>query len=223
MVAEQLTPYLDVPLNKFDTDEDQHVLPVLVRFNGSPQVTDDGQLIYTFSELQKTVQTMAENDRIETIPDYLEEKSWKLSAGNPTLVTYAAMIGGLILILSLWFTGILPRSVPAPEGILRSVSMGALAYSSFYLGLPTLRWFIQGQKNSKIAARNSDRAKRARQLNTPDEVLENKLIQSKTFQQRLRIDQQPIAYDSGRDMLDQNLEQKDKLDAEWQQRLDGRS
>ena len=223
VVAEQLTPYLDVPLNKFDTDEDQHVLPVLVRFNGSPQVTDDGQLIYTFSELQKTVQTMAENDRIETIPDYLEEKSWKLSAGNPTLVTYAAMIGGLILILSLWFTGILPRSVPAPEGILRSVSMGALAYSSFYLGLPTLRWFIQGQKNSKIAARNSDRAKRARQLNTPDEVLENKLIQSKTFQQRLRIDQQPIAYDSGRDMLDQNLEQKDKLDAEWQQRLDGRS
>jgi hypothetical protein len=223
VVAEQLTPYLDVPLNKFDSDEDQHVLPVLVRFNGSPQVTDDGQLIYTFPELQKTVQTMAENDYNNTIPDYLEEKSWKLSLGNPTLVTYAAMIGGLILILSLWFTGILPRSVPAPEGILRSVSMGALAYSSFYLGLPTLRWFIQGQKNSKIAARNSDRSKRARQLNTPDEVLENKLIQSKTFQQRLRIDQQPIAYDSGRDILDQDLEQKDKLDAEWQQRLDGLS
>ena len=223
VVAEQLTPYLDVPLNKFDTDEDQHVLPVLVRFNGSPQVTDDGQLIYTFPELQKTVQATTENDRIETIPDYLEEKSWKLSAGNPTLVTGAALIGGLILILSLWFTGILPRSVPAPAGILRSVSMGALAYSSFYLGLPTLRWFIQGQKNSKIAARNSDRAKRARQLNTPDEILENKLIQSKTFQQRLRIDEQPIAYDTDRDMLDQNLEQKDKLDAEWQQRLDGRS
>ncbi len=223
VVAEQLTPYLDVPLNKFDTDEDQHVLPVLVRFNGSPQVTDDGQLIYTFPELQKTVQTTAENDRIDMIPDHLEEKSWKLSLGNPTLVTYAAMIGGLILILSLWFTGILPGSVPAPAGILRSVSVGALAYSSFYLGLPTLRWLIQGQKNNKIAARNADRFKRARQLNTPDEVLENKLIQSKTFQQRLRLDQQPIAYDTDRDMLDQDLEQKDKLDAEWQQRLDDRS
>lgn len=223
VVAEQLTPYLDVPLNKFDTDEDQHVLPVLVRFNGSPQVTDDGQLIYTFPELQKTVQTTAENDRINMIPDHLEEKSWKLSLGNPTLVTYAAMIGGLILILSLWFTGILPGSVPAPAGILRSVSVGALAYSSFYLGLPTLRWLIQGQKNNKIAARNADRFKRARQLNTPDEVLENKLIQSKTFQQRLRLDQQPIAYDTDRDMLDQDLEQKDKLDAEWQQRLDDRS
>jgi len=223
VVAEQLTPYLDVPLNKFDTDEDQHVLPVLVRFNGSPQVTDDGQLIYTFPELQKTVQITAENDRINMIPDHLEEKSWKLSLGNPTLVTYAAMIGGLILILSLWFTGILPGSVPAPAGILRSVSVGALAYSSFYLGLPTLRWLIQGQKNNKIAARNADRFKRARQLNTPDEVLENKLIQSKTFQQRLRLDQQPIAYDTDRDMLDQDLEQKDKLDAEWQQRLDDRS
>lgn len=223
VVAEQLTPYLDVPLNKFDTDEDQHVLPVLVRFNGSPQVTDDGQLIYTFPELQKTVQTTAGNDRIDMIPDHLEEKSWKLSLGNPTLVTYAAMIGGLILILSLWFTGILPGSIPAPDGILRSVSVGALAYSGFYLGLPTLRWLIQGQKNNKIAARNADRSKRARQLNTPDEVLENKLIQSKTFQQRLRIDQQPIAYDTDRDMLDQDLEQKDKLDAEWQQRLDDRS
>jgi len=223
VVAEQLTPYLDVPLNKFDTDEDQYVLPVLVRFNGSPQVTDDGQLIYTFPELQKTVQTTAENDRINMIPDYLEEKSWKLSLGNPTLVTYAAMIGGLILILSLWFTGILPGPISAPAGILRSVSVGALAYSGFYLGLPTLRWLIQGQKNNKIAARNSDRFKRARQLNTPDEVLENKLIQSKTFQQRLRIDQQPIAYDTDRDMLDQDLEQKDKLDAEWQQLLEDRS
>ena len=223
VVAEQLTPYLDVPLNMFDSDEDQHVLPVLVRFNGSPQVTDDGQLIYTFPELQKTVQTTAENDRINIIPDHLEEKPWKLSLGNPTLVTFAAMIGGLILILSLWFTGILPGSVPAPAGILRSVSVGALAYSGFYLGLPTLRWLIQGQKNNKIAARNSDRSKRARQLNTPDEVLQTKLIQSKTFQQRLRIDQQPIAYDTDRDMLDQDLEQKDKLDAEWQQRLENRS
>ena len=223
VVAEQLTPYLDVPLNKFDTDEDQYVLPVLVRFNGAPQVTDDGQLIYTFPELQKTVQKTLGTDRTHSIPDHLEEKPWKLSLGNPTLVTYAAMIGGLILILSLWLTGILPGSVAAPAGILRSVSIGALAYSGFYLGLPTLRWLIQGQKNSKIAARNSDRSKRARQLNTPDEVLENKLIQSKTFQQRLRIDEQPIAYDTDRDMLDQNLEQKDKLDAEWQKLLEDRS
>ena len=89
--------------------------------------------------------------------------------------------------------------------------------------MPTLRWLIQGQKNSKIAARNSDRSKRARQLNTPDEVLQKKLIQSKTFQQRLRIDQQPIAYDTGRDMLDQDIEQKDKLDAEWQKLLEDRS
>ena len=223
VVAEQLTPYLDVPLNKFDADEDQYVLPVLVRFNGTPQVTDEGQLIYTFPELQKTVQKTLGNDRTYSIPDHLEEKRWKLSLGNPTLVTYAGMIGGLILILSLWFTGILPGSVAAPAGILRSVSIGALAYSGFYLGLPTLRWLIQGQKNNKIAARNSDRSKRARQLNTPDEVLQKKLIQSKTFQQRLRIDQQPIAYDTDRDMLDQNLEQKDKLDAEWQKRLEDRS
>lgn len=223
VVAEQLTPYLDIPVNKFDPDEDQYVLPVLVRFNGAPQVTDEGQLIYTFPELQKTVQKTLRNDRIYSIPDYLEEKPWKLSLGNPTLVTYAAMIGGLILILSLWFTGILPGSIAAPAGILRSVSIGALAYSGFYLGLPTLRWLIQGQKNSKIAARNSNRFKRARKLNTPDEVLQKKLIQSKTFQQRLRIDQQPIAYDTSRDMLDQDLEQKDKLDAEWQKRLDNRS
>lgn len=222
VVAEQLTPYLDVPLNKFDSDEDQYVLPVLVRFNGSPEVTDDGQLIYTFPELQKTVQTTAGNDRFNTLPDYLEEKSWKLSLGNPTSVTFAAMIGGLILILSLLFTGILPGAV-APAGILRTISMGALAYSGFYLGVPTLRWLIQGQKNSKIAARNSDRSKRSRQLETPDELLQNKLIQAKAFKQRLRIDQEPIAYDTDRDMLDQDLEQKDKLDAEWQQRLDNGS
>jgi len=57
VVAEQLAPYLDAPPPKKDQEfnpniQESYMLPVLTRFNGVPEVTAEGEIIYVFPELQ---------------------------------------------------------------------------------------------------------------------------------------------------------------------------
>ena len=47
MTAEQLAPYTGA-----DPTNEDGALPALVRFNGTPEVTDDGHILYTFPALQ---------------------------------------------------------------------------------------------------------------------------------------------------------------------------
>ncbi|MFM1843009.1 MAG: hypothetical protein RLZZ490_1747, partial [Cyanobacteriota bacterium] len=51
IAAEQVAPYLDnvTPLNQ---ETEDYIMPVLARFNGYPQVSDQGDIIYTFPDLQ---------------------------------------------------------------------------------------------------------------------------------------------------------------------------
>lgn len=48
VVAEQLAPYADEP-----TASEDWMLPILVRFNGVPDVTESGTIIYSFPEFQR--------------------------------------------------------------------------------------------------------------------------------------------------------------------------
>jgi hypothetical protein len=54
VVAEQIAPYLDDLGRGFDREYEHYMLPVLTRFNGRPQVSPDGQLVYHFPDLQVT-------------------------------------------------------------------------------------------------------------------------------------------------------------------------
>ena len=67
VTAEELAPYLDPPvfgtgiaaraegisIDRSPLDE-SFVVPVLVRFNGHPEVDEGGNLLYTFPQLQTT-------------------------------------------------------------------------------------------------------------------------------------------------------------------------
>ena len=81
VTAEQLAPYLDdVPSLDFQTDEkgrstayvdESFVLPIVTQLEGEPRVTDDGDIIYVFPDLQvsasatqNTLPVAASSDRI---------------------------------------------------------------------------------------------------------------------------------------------------------------
>ena len=73
MIAEQLAPFLDVPVPKDPTGysfsavggpeggsavvDESFVLPVLTRLNGRPEVTPDGNIIYVFPDLMTSAGT----------------------------------------------------------------------------------------------------------------------------------------------------------------------
>jgi hypothetical protein len=217
VVAEQVMPYLDTVGSGFDRDYEQFMIPVLSRFNGSPEVTDAGQFLYRFPDLQKTLGEV----NAESQPDYLEEYRWKLSNADGTLLIWAGLLGVILFVMSLFFTGVLPKSIAAPSGILRNAAIACTVYSSFYLGLPLVRWLLMWGKNDKIAARNHDRASHARELRTPTAALTQKLTQAQALASQIRVDREEMIYTTDRELLDQELEQRDRLDAEWQKKLEG--
>ncbi|GKE92825.1 hypothetical protein Tco_1573920, partial [Tanacetum coccineum] len=53
VTAEELAPYLDVESAE-KTDDDSYILPVLLRFDGQPQVDEEGNILYGFPLLQRT-------------------------------------------------------------------------------------------------------------------------------------------------------------------------
>ncbi len=216
IVAEQVMPYLDTLGGSFDRDYEQFMIPVMCRFNGSPEVTEDGQILYRFPDLQKT---LGEVNAV-TDDDYLQEKPWRLSNADASYLVWAFLLGLILLVMGLFFTGLLPKSIAAP-GMFYTAAIASTAYSTFYLGFPLVRWLLMWGKNDQIASRNRDRSAFARQLRTPDETLALKLSQAKTFATQTRIDREQMAYTTDRDLLDQDIEQRDRLDAEWQKKLEG--
>lgn len=71
IIAEQITPYLDEIGSSVAQEYEDYMLPILTRFDGRPEVSPEGQLIYHFPELQTT----AINSQSQSVPGYLKEKN----------------------------------------------------------------------------------------------------------------------------------------------------
>ena len=56
IAAEQVVPYLDDLGKGWAAEDEDYILPVLTRFNGVPEVSPKGDIIYHFPELQVTAQ-----------------------------------------------------------------------------------------------------------------------------------------------------------------------
>jgi hypothetical protein len=221
VVGEQIAPYMD----KVDEDED-YMLPVLSRFNGYPEVSPQGEIIYYFPELQ----VMASRRQAEaTSPlGYLKEKLWRFSLANSGQITMAVGLGAVNIILALVLGSFLRNGAIAAQlgGIVAftaSIYSILLGYGVLYLLIPLVRYFwIQG-RNPKIINRNQAREQRAIAISQPDQSLQQKIAYASQFAQQKVIGDQDITYTTEDDLLDQNLKNADKIDQEWQRRLESGS
>ncbi|MDJ0578251.1 MAG: hypothetical protein QNJ65_24240 [Xenococcaceae cyanobacterium MO_234.B1] len=218
VTAEQIAPYLD----KTDADED-YIIPVLARFNGYPQVSPQGEIIYYFPELQ----VMADRRNKQSLPAYLQEKLWQFSQASSGQKMLAVGLGALNFVLALVLGSLLRDSAMAASGgfitFVSSIYWLLLGYGAAFLLVPLIRYFwIQG-RNGKITVRNQSRQERAIALENPDPSLRQKILYTRQFAQQKIIDRGDTAYTTETDLLDQNLANKDKIDQEWQKRLESGS
>ncbi len=101
-----------------------------------------------------------------------------------------------------------------------SLSWFLLGYGVLYLVIPLVRYFwIQG-RNPKLVKRNQAREQRAIALNKPDSSLRQKLAYASQFAQQKVIGDGDITYTTEDDLLDQNIINADKVDRDWQRRID---
>jgi hypothetical protein len=218
VIGEQIAPYID----EMDRDED-YMIPVLSRFNGCPQVSPQGEIIYYFPELQ----VMANHRQESTsTADYLPEKLWRFSQANGSQITLAAGLGALNIIAAFVLNSLLRGGAVSAVTYGKSIVLFAasiqwflLGYGVLYLLIPLVRYgWIQG-RNPKIVKRNQAREQRAIALNQADQSLRQKLSYASQFAQQKVIGDRDITYTTQDDLLDQNIKNADKIDQDWQRRI----
>jgi hypothetical protein len=218
VIGEQIAPYTD----EMDKDED-YMIPVLSRFNGYPEVSPQGEIIYYFPELQ--VMASRRSESISTA-GYLQEKLWRFSQANGSQITLAAGLGALNIIAALVLNSMLRGGAISAVAYGKSIVLFAasiqwflLGYGVLYLLIPLVRYFwIQG-RNPKIVKRNQARKQRAIALNQADRSLRQKLAYASQFAQQKVIGDRDITYTTEDDLLDQNLKNADQIDQDWQRRI----
>jgi hypothetical protein len=216
VAAEQITPYLDELGNTSEGYED-YILPVLVKFNGQPQVSDRGAIVYSFPELQ----TVGAERKQKSVASHLEEKLWQFSQAGAGRVTLSAGLGIFYLVASLWLGSLLsaPALAGKLSGFLGFVS-GAygflLGYAILFLSVPLARYFVLQMLNTRVAAKNQQRISRAQSLQKPNPTLKQKLgfaRQLATGQKVISADD--LAYSTETDLTDQEYAKMLKeMDAE---------
>lgn len=220
IVAEQVAPYLD----NVNRDNEDYIIPVLARFNGYPQVSEEGEIVYFFPELQIT----ASNHRQpQLLTSYFREHLWRFSQAGSGQIMLACGLGALNFVLALVLGSLLQGEVSAQIGGLvafaDSIYWLLLSYGTAFLTIPLVRYFWIQWQNSRISARNSSRQTSAAKLNQGDEKLHRKIAFANQFAAQKVINQEDITYSTETDLLEQNLQQADKIDQEWQKRLESDS
>ena len=220
IVAEQIAPYLDNLPKGYALEYEEYMLPTLSRFDGRPEVSPEGQIVYHFPQLQIT----ATERNTEPVPAYLREMLWRFSHASSGQIMLAAGLGAVNVVGALILGSLLAKSAIG-SGLLSLVATiypMLLIYGVGFLTIPLIRYFWIQWKNSSIAARNQERQQRAMLLNQPDPNLQQKLAYAREFAAENILNGQDLAYTTETELTAQELEQSAKIDAEWQKRI-GRS
>ncbi len=203
VVAEQIAPYLD-ETSRLEGDE-YFVIPVLAKFNGFPEVSDEGTIAYKFPELQK----VASKRFASTAGSYLQEKLWQFSQASSGKIAIAIGLGVFYLVASLYLGSLLgdPRLAKSLVGFLGFINAAygfLLGYAVLFLSTPLVRYFVIQYLNRGISDRNAKRSARAEQLQKPSTTLREKLNFARNFAtQQEVIDQTNLAYTTEQDLADQ--------------------
>ncbi len=223
VVAEQITPFLSDLGQGWARDLEDFMLPVLSHFNGIPQVSPAGGIVYQFPELQVT----AKERRRMSPPKFLQELPRKFSNASSGQIMMAIALGSANLIGALVLGSLLQdQSLVAQIGgvvaLANSLYLVLLGYGSAFLSIPLGRYFWVQRQNQKITTRNQERQQRAKALTQLEETIQEKLAFAQTLTAQTILGTDDLAYTTETDLTEQEAASKDKLDEEWRRRLEQR-
>jgi hypothetical protein len=215
VIPEQVIPFLD-SLDKGQSIDDA-MLPVLVQFNGQPEVSPEGEIVYRFPELQTSVRS----DFSAPPASFLKESLWQFSHASSTQILWSIGLGSINFIGALALGKLLGgSSLVGFLGFVQGIYGILLAYGLGFLAIPIGRYFWIQWQNQRIMVRNQSRQSLAKQLSKQTQRLTQKLNFARQFAQSTLVDDLKLAYSTEKDLLEQEAENQADIDAEWQRRLD---
>jgi len=196
ITAEQLAPYTGS-----DPKNEDGVLPVLVRFDGRPEVTETGNIVYTFPSLQVSA---AEAHGYQ-LPVFLEEWPWKFTEAPADSLVPVYILAGVNFFGS-WWLFFHAAAVLLLTGLFPLILL-LVTYGTLFVGIPLVRWLVLQWLNGRIESRNQRRQSYARLLDTPSADLRLKLEEAQAYKVKEQlIEQEKIVYTTEKDALEQEFD-----------------
>ncbi|XP_015898793.3 uncharacterized protein At5g03900, chloroplastic [Ziziphus jujuba] len=227
VAAEELAPYLDIETGKGKMDDESYILPVLLRFDGRPEIDEEGNILYRFPSLQRTASSQRSGrkeyvgrkwaDWVGGVEKFFNEKKLQFSKTSMSERAMVIGLGGLNLFGVIILGTMLKDMAVAPSGFIRFVAdifPLLQIYAGSFFAIPLFRWFFMQRRNADIEKRNRAREQRARELEVPDLSLRRKLLSARDMAQRTVIGQDQIIYSTDRDLFEQDYEAR-----EWDRRF----
>lgn len=219
IAAEELAPYLDVRTE--EERDDSYILPVLLRFDGQPEVDEEGNILYRFPSLQRTASSRRTGRKEyvgkrwsdwDGVSKFFKEKKWLFSNTQPAERALVIGLGGLNLFGVIILSTILKDMAVKPSGFLSLVSSLfplLQVYAGSFFAIPLVRWLFIIKKNSEISTRNQTRKLRAQALESPDLSLRRKILSARDMAQRTVIGKENIIYSTEKDLDEQDYEARE--------------
>ncbi len=208
VVAEQIAPYWDKIPTGYDREYETYMLPVLTRFNGVPQVSSEGEIIYYFPDLQVTAQKLKKKKR--SVPPYLNEWCWRFSEASSGKIWLALALGIVncvgALVLGVMLYGDGAMQVGEIVAFVRSIYWVLLGYGVGFLAIPLVRYIWIQWKNRRIEVRNQQREERLIWLKKADAGLHKKMAYAQQFAATHVIERDDIAYTTETDLVEQECD-----------------
>jgi hypothetical protein len=206
VIAEDLAPLLDLETPPSASKADQGMLPVLLHFDGRPQVTEQGDLLYSFPSLQHRPEEASSSPQAHSMVDdaslpLRERRIAFTHANKEQRWTYGVLVlslFGLSLLLLNW-------SLPL-SGVLVGIAFFGLGYSLLLLALPLLRWFGWRRANAAIHQRNRWRQQWADWAQLHRDDLVSKRLEAARWRKSLARISDGMVYTTEQDLLTQPID-----------------
>jgi len=204
VVAEQIAPFLNPPkLDKYiesGVADESFVLPVLLTYDGVPNVLPTGDIVYTFQELMVTAgmsdsikgaDVMDNNIYEKKVPFSLAPKSLQFVAGGLGLVNLLGVFKIGTLVSNPQFSLVNPGLFTA----LTKIYPFLFVYAVLYNAIPLFRFFKNRNKNNIIEERNRNRVVWRDYLKSRNDNLINKMNSARKYiQKTVVVDEADVFY-----------------------------
>ncbi|KAK7259986.1 hypothetical protein RIF29_25651 [Crotalaria pallida] len=221
VAAEELAPYLDIDSKEGLKDDESYILPVLLRFDGQPEVDEEGNILYRFQSLQRTASRKSKrkeyvgrrwSEWVGGIEKFFQEKKWQFSKTSSSERAMVTGLGGLNLFGVIILGTLLKDMAVAPSSFIKFVTdifPLLQIYAGSFFAIPLVRWFFIRNRNAQIEKRNEARQQCARVLDLPDTSLRQKLFSARDMAQKTVIGPDQIVYSTDKDLLEQEYEARE--------------
>jgi len=194
VLAEHLVPYTGRP-----PDDEQTLFSILAKFNGSPFVSESGNILYSFP-------SMAAHSDVASYAftaALVQEQEWQFTGLSRQALQPVILLAVANLLGACLFYSIIAMIGGRHTADLRLFEFFSI-YGVLFLAIPAVRWFVVRKKNKKIRESNQIASEYEEKIGKPDLELAKKLEEAEQLRRNESVQQsKQIVYRTDQDYLEQ--------------------